>query len=173
MAGLLERFLPREDDYFVLFAKQAENIHAGAQGRFVTCSRAKRLFMKRCKILSPSVTVVTTWIVRKQRPLKVDRWFCRLQLISAAAYSLGHGTNDAQKGVGIITTPLVAGDLLKTYDVPYWVHKGLRVASLFPGPRDGLLLGTWTRVTFEEIESDYASALQACLLEVEQKLRRH
>ena len=67
------------------------------------------------------VTIATSWIVRNQRPLKVDRWFRRLQLFSAAAYSLGHGTNDAQKGMGIITTALVAGGLLKTYDVPYWV----------------------------------------------------
>jgi PiT family inorganic phosphate transporter len=68
-----------------------------------------------------AVTVVTSWIVRNQRPLKVDRWFRRLQLLSAAAYSLGHGTNDAQKGMGVITTALVAGRLLKSYDVPYWV----------------------------------------------------
>ncbi len=71
--------------------------------------------------ISLVVTVVTSWIVRKQRPLKVDRMFRRLQLLSAAAYSLGHGTNDAQKGMGIITTALIAGGLLKTYDVPYWV----------------------------------------------------
>lgn len=67
------------------------------------------------------ITIATSWMVRKQRPLKVDRWFRRLQLISAAAYSLGHGTNDAQKGMGIITTALAAGGLLKTFDVPYWV----------------------------------------------------
>ena len=72
-------------------------------------------------LIGMAVTVVTSWIVRKQRPLKVDRAFRRLQLLSAAAYSLGHGTNDAQKGMGIITTDLVAGGLLKTYDVPYWV----------------------------------------------------
>jgi PiT family inorganic phosphate transporter len=71
--------------------------------------------------ISMVVTVVTSWIVRKQRPLKVDRMFRRLQLLSAAAYSLGHGTNDAQKGMGIITTALISGGLLKTYDVPYWV----------------------------------------------------
>ena len=71
--------------------------------------------------LAMAVTVITSWMVRRQRPLKVDRWFRRLQLISAAAYSLGHGTNDAQKGMGIITTALVAGGLMKTYDVPYWV----------------------------------------------------
>jgi inorganic phosphate transporter, PiT family len=72
-------------------------------------------------LVGMGVTVITSWIVRKQRPLKVDRWFRRLQLFSAAAYSLGHGTNDAQKGMGIITTALVAGGLMKTYDVPYWV----------------------------------------------------
>jgi inorganic phosphate transporter, PiT family len=67
------------------------------------------------------VTVATSWIVRKQRPRKVDRWFRRLQLISAAGYSLGHGTNDAQKGMGIITTALVAGGMLKSFEVPFWV----------------------------------------------------
>ena len=67
------------------------------------------------------VTILTSWIARRQRPLKVDRWFRRLQLLSAAGYSLGHGTNDAQKGMGIITTALVAGGLMRTYDVPYWV----------------------------------------------------
>jgi PiT family inorganic phosphate transporter len=72
-------------------------------------------------LIGMGVTVITSWIVHKQRPLKVDRAFRRLQLLSAAAYSLGHGTNDAQKGMGIITTALVAGGLLTTYDVPYWV----------------------------------------------------
>src|SRR5713101_94809 len=59
-------------------------------------------------IVAWAVTVTTSWIVCRQRPQKVDRWFRRLQLFSAAAYSLGHGTNDAQKGMGIITTALVA-----------------------------------------------------------------
>jgi inorganic phosphate transporter, PiT family len=72
-------------------------------------------------IVAWAVTLATSWIVRKQRPQKVDRWFRRLQLLSAAAYSLGHGTNDAQKGMGIITAALVAGGAMKTYDVPTWV----------------------------------------------------
>jgi PiT family inorganic phosphate transporter len=67
------------------------------------------------------VTVGTSWAVRNQAPSKVDRWFRRLQLVSAAGYSLGHGTNDAQKSMGIITTALVAGGLLTTYSVPFWV----------------------------------------------------
>jgi len=72
-------------------------------------------------VVGIAISAVTSWIVRKKRPLKVDRWFRRLQLLSAAAYSLGHGTNDAQKGMGIITTALVAGGLLTSYEVPYWV----------------------------------------------------
>ena len=67
------------------------------------------------------VSVATTWIVKDQRPQKVDRWFRRLQLLSAAGYSLGHGTNDAQKGMGIITAAMVAGGMMKHYDVPFWV----------------------------------------------------
>ena len=67
------------------------------------------------------VTVMTTWLVRTQRPRNVDRWFRRLQLVSAAGYSLGHGTNDAQKGMGIITATMVAGGMMTHYDVPFWV----------------------------------------------------
>jgi PiT family inorganic phosphate transporter len=84
------------------------------------------------------VTILTSWIVRKQRPQKVDKWFRRLQLFSAAAYSLGHGTNDAQKGMGIITTALVAGGLMKTYEVPYWV---IIVCHLAMG--GGTMAGGW------------------------------
>ncbi|HTP67316.1 MAG TPA: inorganic phosphate transporter [Dongiaceae bacterium] len=68
-----------------------------------------------------TMSVLTTWIVRKQKPYRVDRWFRRLQLLSAGAYSLGHGTNDAQKGMGIITAALVSAGLLRSYKVPFWV----------------------------------------------------
>ncbi len=71
--------------------------------------------------VSVVVSITTSWIVRHQRPQRVDRWFRRLQLLSAAAYSLGHGTNDAQKGMGIITAALVAAGHVQTYAVPYWV----------------------------------------------------
>lgn len=67
------------------------------------------------------VSILTTWIVKDQRPQRVDRWFRRLQLVSAGAYSLGHGTNDAQKGMGIITAALVASGMLKAHHPPYWV----------------------------------------------------
>lgn len=67
------------------------------------------------------VTVATTWIVRNMAPQRVDRWFRRLQLVSAAGYSIGHGTNDAQKGMGIIWAALVAaGALSKDVAHPPW-----------------------------------------------------
>ena len=72
-------------------------------------------------VVGSVVSIITTWIVKDQRPQRVDRWFRRLQLVSAAGYSLGHGTNDAQKGMGIITAAMVAGGMMKHYDVPYWV----------------------------------------------------
>ena len=62
------------------------------------------------------------WIFRDTTPTRVDRWFRRLQLLSAAFYSLMHGANDAQKTMGIITGALVTGGYLATFDVPFWVE---------------------------------------------------
>jgi PiT family inorganic phosphate transporter len=67
------------------------------------------------------VTVLTSWIVRRQAPRRVDRWFRRLQLVSAGAFSFSHGTNDAQKSMGIITAALVTSGVLPSYKVPDWV----------------------------------------------------
>jgi PiT family inorganic phosphate transporter len=67
------------------------------------------------------VTVLTSWVVYRKAPRSVDKWFRRLQLVSAGAFSLGHGTNDAQKGMGIITAALVSSGTLSKYTVPYWV----------------------------------------------------
>lgn len=67
------------------------------------------------------VTAATSWLVWKQPPRKVDQWFRRLQLVSAGAFSFSHGTNDAQKSMGIITAALVTGGLIPNYKVPDWV----------------------------------------------------
>jgi len=62
------------------------------------------------------------WIFRRSTPRHVDRWFRRLQLVSAAAFSLGHGSNDAQKTAGIITALLYStGNLSGEFHVPTWV----------------------------------------------------
>ncbi|RYG13776.1 MAG: inorganic phosphate transporter [Burkholderiales bacterium] len=59
-------------------------------------------------VLGSLMLVAVSWIFRKSTPSRVDRWFRRLQLISAGAYSLGHGGNDAQKTIGIIWMLLIA-----------------------------------------------------------------
>ncbi len=72
-------------------------------------------------VMGVLVTVATSWIVRKQAPYRVDSWFRRLQLISAAGFSFSHGTNDAQKSMGIITAALLTSGLIPSYKVPNWV----------------------------------------------------
>jgi PiT family inorganic phosphate transporter len=62
------------------------------------------------------------WTFRYSTPARVDRWFRKLQLVSAAAYSLMHGANDAQKTMGIITGALVTGGFLSKFEVPFWVE---------------------------------------------------
>jgi PiT family inorganic phosphate transporter len=84
------------------------------------------------------LAVATSWVVRRKAPVPVDRWFRRLQLLSAAAYSLGHGTNDAQKGMGIITAAMVTAGALPDYDVPFWV-----VISCHAAIAAGTMAGGW------------------------------
>ena len=59
-------------------------------------------------VLGSAMMVLVAWGFRKTRPAKVDKWFRRMQLVSAGAYSLGHGGNDAQKTIGIIWMLLIA-----------------------------------------------------------------
>jgi PiT family inorganic phosphate transporter len=66
--------------------------------------------------------LAVSWIFVRTTPSRVDRWFRRLQLVSASLYSLGHGGNDAQKTAGIIWMLLIAAGLLGSADpIPYWV----------------------------------------------------
>ncbi|HEV8518797.1 MAG TPA: anion permease, partial [Burkholderiales bacterium] len=59
-------------------------------------------------VLGVALMIAVSWIFARTTPRKVDRWFRRLQLVSAALYSLGHGGNDAQKTMGIIWMLLIA-----------------------------------------------------------------
>ena len=74
--------------------------------------------------LTVGLLLMTTiyWTLHGVPPSRVDRWFRRLQLLSAAAYSLMHGANDAQKTMGIITGALVTGGYLVAFEVPLWVE---------------------------------------------------
>jgi PiT family inorganic phosphate transporter len=83
--------------------------------------------------------VAVSWICNRTPPRKVDRVFRRLQLLSAAAYSLGHGGNDAQKTIGIIWMLLIAAGMSKSSEgVPIWV-----VASCYAAMGMGTLFGGW------------------------------
>jgi PiT family inorganic phosphate transporter len=90
--------------------------------------------------------VSVTWIFRRWHPFKLDQLFRRLQLISAGLYSLGHGGNDAQKTMGIITGLLVSAGYLKTFDVPFWViimaHGAIALGTMFGGWRIVKTMGT-------------------------------
>jgi PiT family inorganic phosphate transporter len=67
-------------------------------------------------------SIITLWIVRDKNPSKVDKYFRKLQLVSSALFSLSHGSNDAQKTIGIITIVLFTNNLIgDTFYVPYWV----------------------------------------------------
>jgi PiT family inorganic phosphate transporter len=82
---------------------------------------------------------MTTWIVRNSAPRRVDKTFRGLQLVSAALYSLGHGTNDAQKTMGIIAGVLFTAKYIPTFDVPLWVvllaHSAIGLGTLSGGWR--------------------------------------
>ena len=71
-------------------------------------------------------------------PSRVDHWFRRLQLVSAAFFSLNHGANDAQKTMGIITAILLAADYIETFEVPFWVILAAHAAIAL-----GTLAGGW------------------------------
>jgi PiT family inorganic phosphate transporter len=85
------------------------------------------------------LSIAVHWIFRRWSPSRVDRFFRRGQLVSAAFYSLGHGGNDAQKTMGIITGLLVASGYLEKFEVPLWVilisHAAIALGTLFGGWR--------------------------------------
>ena len=91
-------------------------------------------------ILGSVMMVVVAWIFRRTRPNKVDKWFRRLQLLSAGAYSLGHGGNDAQKTIGIIWLLLIATGYASASDAspPTWT-----IVSCYAAIGLGTMFGGW------------------------------
>jgi PiT family inorganic phosphate transporter len=97
-------------------------------------------------VLSPLIGMVAGlglmtaifWIFRGGTPGGVDRWFRRLQLLSAGAFSLSHGTNDAQKTMGIIAGLLLAAGYISDFHVPIWVILAAHAAIAL-----GTLAGGW------------------------------
>jgi PiT family inorganic phosphate transporter len=91
-------------------------------------------------ILGSLVMLAVSWIFVRTPPRKVDTWFRRLQLVSAAAYSLGHGGNDAQKTIGIIWMLLIVAGVSKAGDAapPLWV-----IIACYTAISMGTLFGGW------------------------------
>jgi PiT family inorganic phosphate transporter len=79
------------------------------------------------------------WLFRWTPPSRVDRWFRRLQLLSAAFFSLNHGANDAQKTMGIIAGVLYTAGYIETFHIPFWVvliaHTAISLGTLAGGWR--------------------------------------
>lgn len=90
-------------------------------------------------IIGGGLMVIVSWLCRNMAPRKVDKHFRRFQLLSAAAYSLGHGGNDAQKTVGIIWMLLIAAGMSNSSDsIPSWV-----VLSCYSAMGLGTMFGGW------------------------------
>ncbi len=89
-------------------------------------------------LLGSLLMVAVSWICFRQTPRRVDKWFRRLQLLSSAAYSMGHGGNDAQKTMGIIWLLLIAGGVTTKDHLPTWV-----VVSCFIAIGAGTMFGGW------------------------------
>ncbi|SFM04189.1 inorganic phosphate transporter [Rugamonas rubra] len=91
-------------------------------------------------IFGSIIMLIVSWIFVRSTPRRVDKWFRRLQLVSAASYSLGHGGNDAQKTIGIIWMLLIAAGHSSVADKspPLWV-----IISCYAAISFGTLFGGW------------------------------
>ena len=89
-------------------------------------------------LLSGIIIIAVSWICRRRTQRQTDRWFRKLQLVSSAMYSIGHGSNDAQKTMGIIWLLLIAAGLTTSEHLPAWVVIACYVAIAL-----GTLFGGW------------------------------
>jgi inorganic phosphate transporter, PiT family len=85
-----------------------------------------------------AIMVLLLWIVRRRSPTRVTKWFRRLQLLSASAMALSHGSNDAQKAMGIVAMALVAYYSKHRESVPVWVE-----LAAWEGPKKELVIPVW------------------------------
>ena len=91
-------------------------------------------------VLGSLMMVLVSWLFLRTKPSLVDKWFRRLQLVSAGAYSLGHGGNDAQKTIGIIWMLLIATGYASAQDSmpPFWT-----ILACYVAIAAGTLMGGW------------------------------
>jgi len=89
-------------------------------------------------VLGAALMIAVYWLFRNFSPARVDRHFRKLQLLSAAAYSFGHGTNDAQKTMGIIAGVLFTARIIDHFYIPFWI-----VLMAYTAIGLGTLAGGW------------------------------
>lgn len=118
------------------------------------------------------VMAIFTFFLNTMNTVKAHKWFKRLQLVSSAAFSLGHGGNDAQKVMGIITAALIAGGAIQNFEeMPVWVplscYSAIAVGTLSGGWKIIKTMGTKiTKVTpFEGVAAETAGALTLFITE--------
>lgn len=153
---------------------------ANAHGSFAVVNYSKVMPTIYFIVLAPFIGMIVAFLItvfimnvcRRANPYRAENWFKRLQLVSSAALSLGHGGNDAQKVMGIIAAALVAhGTIEKITDVPNWVP-----FSCFAAIALGTMSGGWkivktmgsriTKVTpLEGVAAESAGAITLYLTE--------
>ncbi len=89
-------------------------------------------------VLSAGFMILIYWLFRGSSPLRLDNYFRKLQLVSAAAYSFAHGTNDAQKTMGIVAGTLFTAGILDRFYIPFWV-----ILMAYTAISLGTLAGGW------------------------------
>jgi PiT family inorganic phosphate transporter len=89
-------------------------------------------------LLSSLLIIGVSWLCRRRSQRMTDRWFRRLQLVSSALYSIGHGSNDAQKTMGIIWLLLISAGVTTRDHLPMWV-----IVACFIAIALGTLFGGW------------------------------
>ena len=104
-------------------------------------------------ILAFIITVIVIWLSRNSNPYRADKWFKKLQLVSSAVFSIGHGGNDAQKTMGLISLALFTQHLIPSIkSMPFWIPLSCYIAiglgTMFGGWRIVKTMGTRiTKVT--------------------------
>jgi PiT family inorganic phosphate transporter len=136
--------LPSSSSHAIMGGYAGAAIVKGGFGVIIASGWTKILIFT---VLSPTIglllgfllKIATMWIIYKQKPAVVNKCSRILQLFSAALYSLGHGGNDAQKTMGIITSLLFVGGLIQEFKVPLWVvlsaHAAIGLGTLSGGWR--------------------------------------
>jgi PiT family inorganic phosphate transporter len=136
--------LPTSSSHALIGGFAGAAVMKGGFASLVTAGLVKiGIFMILAPLIGLTVGFVlmlaTVWVFKDATPGRVDWIFRRMQLVSAAAYSLGHGTNDAQKTMGIIAVLLFStGHLGPTFHIPFWVIMAAHAAIAL-----GTLSGGW------------------------------